>query len=416
MRRGFLLAVALSVLFMATPYAQEVQPQAAPATTSAQSEPAQAQSQPTAAQPSVTPIKAEPAAAKPSTVPANAEPAVPTQTHSEALPVDSSETNAATGKGTTEPSAQFKGRLFFVNFPSERVFYIEDGVYKTDSLPHMPISSRGEGSAVAAGLCFGLLGAAAMPAIYKGRQNSLYPDEAVSGLAFFPDGNSVLFTYPKGGNKSRRIGVNGDKMNKFKFGGADPDISRDGKTVLLSSGEIRKGQGRIVQYNLSSNKQTDLAIPGNEPQFCPKLSPDGKQIVYLEGAHGEASLILCNLEGYGKTVLVGKQARPAHAAWSPDGKSVYYADLLDGQIHRFTIETREDVAVTLGPGTKLFPVPTRDGKALIFSNAESKGKDGTYGGQFHLKWLDLATGKVSAIELKEPPKYFSATSPAFWQP
>jgi hypothetical protein len=431
MRKGSLLAVALVISIMTPFYAQEVKPQAAEASSS----PSQ-QAQPPTGQPSVLPASPVPAAStqtQPDTSvqpqenqppaqpnaeqktasPTNVEPSSTAQTPTEAPP---GEKSAVVGNGAAEPPAHFRGRLFFVNFPSERVFYIEDGAYKTDSLPHLPISSRGEGGAFAAGFSFGILGAAALPAIYKGRQNSLYPDEAVSGLAFFPDGKSVLFTYPKGGDKSRRVGLDGTKMDKFKFGGADPDISRDGKRVLLSSGEIKKGKGRIVQYDLSTDKQTNLAIPGNEPQFCPKLSPDEKQIVYLEGPHGDANLVLCTLQGYAKTVLVGKQAKPVHAAWSPDGKAVYYSSASDSQIHRFTIETREDTTVTSGPGAKLFPVPTPDGKALIYSNAESSGKEGAYGGQFHLKWLDLATGTVSAIELKEPPNYFSATSPAFWQP
>jgi len=330
---------------------------------------------------------------------------------------------AGAGLGAQEASAgpagapdAWTGRLFFVNFPTERVVFLEDGQFKSDAFPHLPMSVRGVTDAQVAGAAFGLLGLVALPAIHEERADSLFLEEAVRGLAVLPDGRRILFTNPRGSSDARLVGVDGRTLDRLPFRGSDPDLSADGSRVLLAEGSLEKGKLKLAEFELATGKRTAFHIPGSESQYCPRRSPDGTRLAYLEGRPGRSQVVLLSLADQGRTAVTGPGLRPATLAWSPDGAVLYYACLKDRQLHRYTVASGRDEPITSGTFAKLFPTPAADGEHLLFCEATKAGESFQLGGRFVLRWMTLATGECVTLSISPPPKYLSAVSPALWQP
>jgi Tol biopolymer transport system component len=72
------------------------------------------------------------------------------------------------------------------------------------------------------------------------------------------------------------------------------------------------------------NKELFLKSP--LPMWTPRLSPDGKQILFTLPAFRNAELMVINLDGSGLRKLLADPPRPVnmYGEWSPDGKWIVY--------------------------------------------------------------------------------------------
>jgi hypothetical protein len=306
------------------------------------------------------------------------------------------------------------GVILFLNFAYGSVGYAKDGTAPFYKLAAITDTNRGNGKAVAAGLSFGLLGFATLPAIYAANANGLKPDETYDMLAFFPDGDTFLLSSPLA-QKSFQYDFSSRKLRKFRFGGCDPEIMPDGKTLFIGPLSHNKN-GKIASYDLASGKQLDFTIGGTSRQWWPRHSHDGKKMVFLEGPFETACIVLYDLETKEKRIIVSKEACPVHPCWSSDGTFIVYASLIDRQLHKLVLSTGEDIILTSSPYFKLYPVIGNGDKAILFSQAQLDVRSGSVGGRFRLKWLDLESKEIFTVPLTDPPKFFSAVQPHWWLP
>ncbi len=299
------------------------------------------------------------------------------------------------------------GKIIFLNFASGEVGLITEGEPVNYKVTALTPTRRGTGKAAAAGLTFGLLGAVAIPSIIAANANALKPDELYDMLAFFPDSDSFFITSPFA-SKSFQCGFfKKKKIRKFSFGGCDPEILSDGKTLFIGASSKDK-DGKILAYDLDSKKRLDFVIEGNKRQWWPRHSPDGSSMLFLEGDFEQSDIILYDFKTKTKSILVSKDVNPVHPAWSGTGDFIVYASLKDRQLHKLVIHTKEDSILTSSPFFKLYPTICNNDKIILFSQAQLDVRSGSVGGRFKLKWYSLEENKIYTVPMNDHPKFFSA--------
>lgn len=323
----------------------------------------------------------------------------------EALKEKESSSSGEQSIQSEEPEKPLEGKIIFLNFGTFSVGLINEGKVVDWNLTSLTATYRGTGKAVLAGLTGGLAGAAAVPAIMAANANGLKPKEIYNMLSFFPNGESFFLTSPLT-NKSFKCDLKGKKEKKYKFGGCDPEILPDGKTLFIASLASRKN-GKIFCYDLENGKQIDFSIEGKERQWWPRHSPDLQKMVFLEGNYDESNLILYDLQKKEKKVLVSKEMKPVHPCWYPDGSSIVYCSLSDRQLHKINLSSGEDTILTESPYFKLYPSVSYDGKKILFSQAMLGVRSGSVGGKFRLKWIDLEGKRIYTVPLGKEPNYLS---------
>lgn len=312
-----------------------------------------------------------------------------------------------------DPVEALRGSQLFLNFPHGTVCYEQDGQVKSYDLADVTPTTRGMGKAFLAGFAFGLAGLAVMPAINAANTNALKSDEAGGFISLFPDKKSFFLSSPLS-EKSVQVDLQGKRIKKFRFGGCDPEVQPDGTTVLISS--VRgTSEPRITKMDLASQKPLPFDLAGSLPQSWPRMSPDGKSLLFVEGSlPDQTAIILYDLATKARRTLVDRAKRPVHPAWSPDGAFIVYASLADEQIHQLTLLDEKDEALTTTPLFKLYPAVTPDGLAVLFSQSQAGVRNDSIGGRFILKWLALEKRTLRTLPSSGHPHYFSALQAIPW--
>ncbi len=116
-------------------------------------------------------------------------------------------------------------------------------------------------------------------------------------------------------------------------------ISPDGKTVIFIERDKNMNIPSIKQINVETGETT--AILQNDKQYpdLGKLSPDGKSLLYTNapinfdsGVMPQSSLYISAFDGktLGEPRQIVKTLNSNQYKWSPDGKSIFYTDLSNG--------------------------------------------------------------------------------------
>ena len=154
-----------------------------------------------------------------------------------------------------------------------------------------------------------------------------------------------------------------------------PSVSPDGRRVAIVSDVLGHMEVRIV--DVTSRKSERVPLPGEDvAQVSPAWMPDGQHLLVSRSLEGtQSSNWILALDGSQAEQLV---VRSAQGAWilnaSPDGKTVYYSDSVDGtqQVFALDLATRKKTQLSSGPGDKFDAICSPDGKWL----AVTATKDG----------------------------------------
>jgi eukaryotic-like serine/threonine-protein kinase len=196
------------------------------------------------------------------------------------------------------------------------------------------------------------------------------------GLAFTPDGSRVAYTAvtraPDSWN-TWTVPVTGGVPALLMKNAAGLTWIGDG-SILFS--EVMSGTALhmgIVTAQESRAAERAIYFPDHERAMAhySLLSPDRKSILAVE-MDGTATWQRCRLlpmEGSSQTRQVGPDGACVSAAWSPDGKWMYFNAAVNGATHlwrqKFPDGTVEQI--TQGPGEEQGLAVAPDGKSLISS-------------------------------------------------
>lgn len=166
---------------------------------------------------------------------------------------------------------------------------------------------------------------------------------------WFPDGSRLLFTSVRGGFPSiwaqSPSGLGGTQ--KISWTGTydyTGDVSPDGSFIVFSRGEqflpspiqickhmfyptapwLQTDESvwlpRIYRMDINGSRVTDLGAG-----FDPKISPDGKKIVYSSFKSGTHDIWIMDIDGKSSTQLTTHSGHEISPCWSPNGKWIAYS-------------------------------------------------------------------------------------------
>jgi len=120
------------------------------------------------------------------------------------------------------------------------------------------------------------------------------------------------------------------------FGFFDVELSADGRLAVVR--ESRGAEGHIWVAATDGSFRRDLGVG-----YGPRLSPDGRSIVYVEQRNDgrqflEADLFLTTLDGSERTRLTETaEVLEIEPSFSPDGGRLAYVDAASGRVHVATL-------------------------------------------------------------------------------
>lgn len=113
---------------------------------------------------------------------------------------------------------------------------------------------------------------------------------------------------------------------------SDPQISPDGQHIVYVRNfkDIMTDGNRsnlwMINYDGTNNHPLTT---GNQNDYSPRWSPDGKQLLYLSGKDGSTQLYLRWMENGAEAKLTNFTNSPSNIKWSPDGRWIAYTSQVE---------------------------------------------------------------------------------------
>lgn len=230
-----------------------------------------------------------------------------------------------------------------------------------------------------------------------------------AGARFLADGSSLLFSRSARGRGGElvfdlyRLRVATGAVERLTRGAAlfDPDPAPDGASAVAI--ERRDGASALARVDLATGAVERLDGPAVDRLFDqPRLSPDGRELAYLEHRGGVWRVRLRDLAGGRPTdVELPRGGEPVQLAWRPDGSHLYVAVARAGGI--------EIEALPLSPVARWHQV-TLDALGA-FAPALSARADRLYFLRLDVDGLDVASLALDAATLQpEAPRSTQAST------
>ncbi len=148
------------------------------------------------------------------------------------------------------------------------------------------------------------------------------------------------------------------------------DFSPDGSFLAYRIGSGASG-GPLVVYSIeTSNERIITSSPSfrlGASMFGPRFSPDGQSLlVYGYGLEGGYGVYTIDVKTGAATLIVSRNERtPAHAVWSPDGKSIYICSVTS--LSRFDLATGRETELYQAKDQEMIGFDVSpDGRLLTF--------------------------------------------------
>ncbi len=128
---------------------------------------------------------------------------------------------------------------------------------------------------------------------------NLHSNDILShGNSFSPDGQSIVFSSDRDGNRNiYTMKINGDDLQQITFNGLDdyePIFSPDGESIIFTT--ERDGNKEIYSYSLISKYIKNLTNNSGD-DWNPRFYQDGRKIVFQSSRDGNWEIYLMNLDG-----------------------------------------------------------------------------------------------------------------------
>ncbi len=216
----------------------------------------------------------------------------------------------------------------------------------------------------------------------------------------------------------------GDKKERFigrpfvtdeKGGGRlniSPVLSPNGRYVLFLSEKdlfsidiylADAVNGEIIRKVHSSTKGghlDDISYIENAGTW----SPDSREFAFVGVSKGSNVLIIKDLKGKTKeTFHIPGIPAFSNPAWSPDGKSIVVAGLLNGQVDLFQVELRNKkvTQLTNDKYSEMHPAWSPDGTQLVYATDQNSFERGSTRWTFNLAVMNMIGGTVNNLPFFE---------------
>jgi Tol biopolymer transport system component len=253
-------------------------------------------------------------------------------------------------------------------------------------------------------------------------ENTTSGTSSGGSIAWSPDGNRIYYTkFEIRGNYNLYNDIYYYDFKKEEevqvtreLRARDPSPSPDNKGLVFVTSKL--GKTRLASMVLPADlrgplreKDVTWLSDENENQYeTPRYSPDGTMIVVgVRQPGGFKDIWILDSRGSRIEELMHDRAIDGGAAWSADGKVIYFASDRTGifNLYAYELATKKTSQVTNVLGGAFTPAPSPDGKILVFSSYSSKGFD------LHLRPAESASWKPAEPYLDTYPTVTYADKP-----
>lgn len=188
-----------------------------------------------------------------------------------------------------------------------------------------------------------------------------------------------------------------------------PVLSPNGKYVIFLSEKDIFGidlyladavSGKIIRKIHSATRSAhldDLSFIENAGTW----SPDSRLVAFVGVKKGSNVLVIKDLKGKMiQTFSIEGVPAFGNPAWSPDGKSIVVAGLVEGQVdlYQVNVQDKKVTRLTHDKYTEMLPAWSPDGNRLVYSSDKLSFKKGDGKWTFNLALMDVATGQVKDLD------------------
>jgi hypothetical protein len=212
---------------------------------------------------------------------------------------------------------------------------------------------------------------------------------------WFPDDTRTLYFNTKGRFYKLRDGraehVDLDPLLNINN---DHGITRDGKTWAFSD---QSGDQPSQIYMMSAGAPRRVTELG--PSYFHGWSPDGQTLVYCGLRNGNFDIYSISANGGPETRLTTNPGKDDGPEFSPDGQSIYYNSDRSGsmQIWRMRPDGSGQEQITNDGADNWFPHLSPDGKWLAFLSYERGVGDHPENKDVRLRVMDLSTRAIDEL-------------------
>lgn len=161
----------------------------------------------------------------------------------------------------------------------------------------------------------------------RDRQPTWSPDGRTIAFARHRDGERRLFVIPSiGGRETPVFACATDRNTSLAW-------TPDGESLVLSDAARPGAPSRLLRVPLTGGEATPLTAPpaGSIGDAQPTFSPDGQRLAFVRSTlEGIADVFLLDLADGTPQRITTWEREVLGLAWSPDGRSLLAATLLDG--------------------------------------------------------------------------------------
>jgi WD40 repeat protein len=174
----------------------------------------------------------------------------------------------------------------------------------------------------------------------------------------------------------------------------DHGVTRDGKTWAFSD---QTGSQPSLIYVVSDGPPR--RVTENGPSYFHGWSPDGQTLVYCGLRDGNFDIYSISVNGGAETRLTANPGKDDGPEFSPDGQFIYYNSDQSGtmQVWRMKPDGSAKEQVTNDESDNWFPHISPDGKMMSFLSYERGVGDHPENKDVRLRVMDLATQKIDEL-------------------
>jgi Tol biopolymer transport system component len=206
------------------------------------------------------------------------------------------------------------------------------------------------------------------------------PDVLEKYATWSPDSQQIAFTRLANGTSSVwLISALGGPARMIAPGGSYSSWLPDGRSlVIVSQSPVSRAGTSLVQYSLDNGATRTLTeAPPGFRESHPKVSPDGRMVVFNRSGGGRSAVFLKQLAGGEPTQIVDWASGVLGGlTWTPDGRDIIYPrpEQSGRRLVRFTIGSRDPpVPIDGAPPESVSPSTSRragGGFRLAFSSGQ----------------------------------------------
>ena len=206
--------------------------------------------------------------------------------------------------------------------------------------------------------------------IYHTRGHFEAPNWSRDGSYFLYNSGGLIYKLPVEGGEPQTLDTGPLTRNNNDHG-----ISPDGTLLVVSDASNEDGQSKI--HVLPVEGGTPRLVTERGPSYWHGWSPDGETLAYVGLRDGEYDIYTIPTEGGEETRLTTAPGLDDGPDYSPDGETIYFNSVRTDtmQIWKMNSDGSNQEQVTFDEYNDWFPHPSPDGQWIVFLSYE-KGVEG----------------------------------------